>query len=220
LVLVSVILTIIVLNFHFRGPKKQRVPKWMRKYLIGYVGRLLCFCFNDTHQREDTELQPKTTCKKFLSDSESFITVKTNSELPENSMSECSNENGYKFGNVNDKRLRNCQHSDSFRVLSRNLEKMLVKLQKSFNPLCLKDEDLKFAILKEILECQRLLLNKNIEKTSSSSPNTVSINEIYDEWKVLAMIVDRICFFLYLFALILSSTIFFVREQGMNNDKS
>lgn len=44
LVLVSVILTIIVLNFHFRGPKKQRVPKWMRIYIIGYLGRLFCFC--------------------------------------------------------------------------------------------------------------------------------------------------------------------------------
>lgn len=44
LVLISVILTIIVLNFHFRGPKKQRVPKWMRIYIIGYLGRLFCFC--------------------------------------------------------------------------------------------------------------------------------------------------------------------------------
>ena len=43
LVLISVVLTIIVLNFHFRGPKKQRVPKWMRKYIIGYIGRLFCF---------------------------------------------------------------------------------------------------------------------------------------------------------------------------------
>ena len=44
LVLISVILTIIVLNFHFRGPKKQRVPKWMRIWIIGYFGRIFCFC--------------------------------------------------------------------------------------------------------------------------------------------------------------------------------
>ena len=42
-VLISVILTIFVLNFHFRGPKKRRVPKFMRKYIIGYLGRLFCF---------------------------------------------------------------------------------------------------------------------------------------------------------------------------------
>ncbi len=45
LVLVSVILTIIVLNFHFRGPKKRRVPKWMRHLIIGHMGRLFCFCY-------------------------------------------------------------------------------------------------------------------------------------------------------------------------------
>ena len=41
----SVVLTIIVLNFHFRGPKKQRVPRWMRKFVIGYMGRAFCFCY-------------------------------------------------------------------------------------------------------------------------------------------------------------------------------
>jgi len=45
LVLISVILTIIVLNFHFRGPKKQRVPKWMRYLIIGHIGRFFCFCY-------------------------------------------------------------------------------------------------------------------------------------------------------------------------------
>ena len=45
LVLISVILTIIVLNFHFRGPKKRRVPKWMRHLIIGHMGRVFCFCY-------------------------------------------------------------------------------------------------------------------------------------------------------------------------------
>lgn len=43
LVLCSIILTILVLNFQFRGPKRQRVPRWMRTYLIGYLGRAVCF---------------------------------------------------------------------------------------------------------------------------------------------------------------------------------
>lgn len=45
LVLLSVLLTILVLNFHFRGPKKQRVPRWMRKYIIGCLGKAFCFCY-------------------------------------------------------------------------------------------------------------------------------------------------------------------------------
>lgn len=32
-----------VLNCQFRGPKKKRVPKWMRVYVIGYLGRIFCF---------------------------------------------------------------------------------------------------------------------------------------------------------------------------------
>ncbi len=43
LVLTSIILTITVLNFQFRGPKKTRVPRWMRVYIIGYLGRVFCF---------------------------------------------------------------------------------------------------------------------------------------------------------------------------------
>ena len=43
--LVSVILTIVVLNFHFRGPKKQRVPRWMRRLIIGQIGKAFCFCY-------------------------------------------------------------------------------------------------------------------------------------------------------------------------------
>ena len=94
--------------------------------------------------------------------------------------------------------------------ISKNLEKMLVKIQKSFDPFKLQDENLKFAILKEILECQRLLLTANLVNKKEKH---ITLNEIYDEWKILAMIVDRICFFVYLTALLVSSGMFFLREQ-------
>ncbi len=58
LVLVSVLLTILVLNFHFRGPKKQRVPRWMRKYIIGYLGKAFCFCYESrAYQKAQEENQ-------------------------------------------------------------------------------------------------------------------------------------------------------------------
>ena len=117
----------------------------------------------------------------------------------------------------NNKGYKNANTERSFNELSYNLEKLLLKLQKFFNPFYLKNEDLKFAILKEILECQKLLLIKNMEYNSETK---ISINEIYDEWKVLAMVIDRICFFFYLFALILSSTVFFVREQVVSQNEN
>lgn len=94
--------------------------------------------------------------------------------------------------------------------ITKNLEKMLVRMQKSFDPFKLHDESLKFAILKEILECQRLLLTANL---ANKKENQITANEIYDEWKVLAMIVDRICFFVYLAALVVSSVLFFLSEH-------
>lgn len=98
--------------------------------------------------------------------------------------------------------------------ISKNLEKMLIKIQKSFDPFKLQDENLKFAILKEILECQRLLLTANLVNKKEKH---ITLNEIYDEWKILAMIVDRICFFVYLTALLVGSGIFFFREQVYNS---
>ena len=41
--LISIVLTIAVLNFHFRGPKKDRVPPLLRKYVLGYLAVMLGF---------------------------------------------------------------------------------------------------------------------------------------------------------------------------------
>lgn len=247
LVLISVVLTIIVLNFHFRGPKKQRVPKWMRKYFINYLGRLLCFCFdqNDFSIIKHGEQYQDNCNNKFVKqrnleriyNKEMFLRemqfeetnqINRAEHLSTNTICESFGQNRKVFIRKNDRKISrkyeknntraDCVKLDSLQELSLNLEKMLMKLQKSFDPFCLKDEDLKFSILKEILECQRLLLNQNLENFNTN--NNLSINEIYDEWKVLAMIMDRICFFFYLFALILSSTIFFFREQVMYSEKN
>ena len=94
---------------------------------------------------------------------------------------------------------------------SRNIEKVISKIQKSFDPFKIDDLNLKYSILKEILECQRLLLTQNFETKS-----IISISDILDEWKLLAIVVDRICFFLYLFAMVLSSTLFFLQDYYGN----
>ena len=103
--------------------------------------------------------------------------------------------------------------------VGKNLEKMLIKMQRSFDPFKLQDEELKFAILKEILECQRLLLISNLKKEDRKE-RVMTANEIYDEWKILAMIVDRICFFIYLSALLISSAIFFIGEKIQDYDSA
>ena len=122
--------------------------------------------------------------------------------------------------------------------ISKNLERMLNKMHKSFDPFKLKDEHLKFSIVKEILECQRLLLTVNLSNNNNNEASRSSIGklksnknrksigtkreltmlEIYDEWKILAMVCDRVFFFFYLLALGLSFALFFIREQIYNDN--
>lgn len=96
------------------------------------------------------------------------------------------------------------QHS-----LTHNIEQILLKMQSQFDPSRIDDEELKVSILREILECQRLLLTIHAKKQNVQSQ---LLYDIYEEWKILAIIVDRICFIFYLISMLAASIIFFVRE--------
>ena len=48
--LISVVLTVVVLNFHYRGPKKSRVPHWCRRIIMGKIGHWLGFHFINRDQ--------------------------------------------------------------------------------------------------------------------------------------------------------------------------
>ena len=78
------------------------------------------------------------------------------------------------------------------------------------------DENLKVSILREILECQRLLLTIHARKQNVHSQ---LLYDIYEEWKILAIIVDRICFVFYLFSMLAASIIFFVREPILKRNR-
>ena len=98
----------------------------------------------------------------------------------------------------------------------RNLEKLVRKMHRTADIFSLEDQTLKFSILKEVLECQRLLLTNTL---SGQRPSLyVSSDEVYDEWKLLAMVVDRVCFFLYVFTLVGSSVAFFSIDHYYNSD--
>lgn len=90
-----------------------------------------------------------------------------------------------------------------------SIEQILLKMQTQFDPSRINDEHLKVSILREILECQRLLLTIHARKQYRPS---YCVYDIYEEWKILAIIVDRICFIFYLISMLSASIIFFVRE--------
>ncbi len=334
-VLISVILTIFVLNFHFRGPKKRRVPKFMRKYIIGYLGRLFCFGheskafglikdeyydyknpfitydFGKSLNQNNIDFNANFEIirkKSFIKSKSSVISnnfinkdsahnlftknknynnhliylnnaplvkIEKNSELTKiNSLNEKNDQNSninknesniinnninnhiiittpfYNKDNSNG--LRSCKKSlslfckndnklkhdknntykvyNSKKELLKNLESMIQKLERSFHPFELKDNNQKLLLLKEISECQLNILNskKFFEKITKQENELnffrkikqkklcykkLTLNQIYDEWKIIAMIMDRTCFFLYLSFLLVSSVLFLISEQ-------
>lgn len=66
-----------MLNFHFRGPKKQRVPLWMRKFIIGYLGRAFCFCY-ESQAYMDVQEESKVPNVQILNKNKKKQTKKNN----------------------------------------------------------------------------------------------------------------------------------------------
>lgn len=181
LILISVVLTIVVLNFHFRGPKKHRVPKIWKKLIIDYLGHIMRI----THDYEEKEV-PQSVSK---------VTE---------SREDTKNES---FELLNETNTPNHEEFKRVRKLSTNkIETSIKELIGTLDVTKLKNNDLKIAILKEILLSQINLIDMSEKRCLTRKE--ASLNEIYDEWKILAIIIDRACFFIYLLTLISSLFVF------------
>ncbi|CAF1018309.1 unnamed protein product [Didymodactylos carnosus] len=206
LVLVSVILTVVVLNFHYRGPKKERVPLWCRRIVMYKIGPWLGFRFsNKNNLLTDNTTIRNMGCTNRIS--------KNNGDIG-NRITKKDNDDGSAVDhivlvNFQDDHQTNDDDDSGVQPLTHNIEQLLLKMQNTFDPSKIDDENLKLSILREILECQRLLLTIHAKK---QNVHTQTLQDIYEEWKILAIIVDRLCFIFYLISMIAASIIFFVRE--------
>jgi len=200
-VLISVVLTVIVLNFHYRGPKKTRVPRWCRHIIMDKIGHWLGFHFINPEPIFSPLSSIKSVSQRENSNGDIYrnkndIKMKLSVRTTTSTTIEDDNED------LTHTTLQ--QHS-----LTHNIEQILLKMQTQFDPSKIDDENLKISILREILECQRLLLTIHARK---QNVHTQVLYDIYEEWKILAIIVDRICFIFYLISMLAASIIFFVRE--------
>ncbi|CAF1128213.1 unnamed protein product [Adineta steineri] len=202
LVLISVVLTVVVLNFHYRGPKKSRVPLWCRRIVMYKIGHCLGFHFLTREQLLSPTVSKKTVIHRDNTNGD-ITRNRNDTRLKLNVMKTTSTT-------VNDDDNEDLtyttlqQHS-----LTHNIEQILLKMQTQFDPSKIDDENLKISILREILECQRLLLTIHAKK---QNVHTQALYDIYEEWKILAIIVDRICFIFYLISMLAASIFFFARE--------
>ena len=156
LILLSVVLTVIVLNLHFRGPRRDKVPNWMRTYLIGYLGfglRILSKYelkkVKKTKNKELKQFEQLNIFEDFLS---SYMIIKNAKEDKKQS----------------------------------RINEQLNKIINSFEPTKIENNNLKMLMLKEILQAQINLVSLNQNKLKMMQD--MSLNQIYDEWKILAII--------------------------------
>ncbi len=201
LVLISIILTTLVLNLHFRGPKMKRVPKWVRTIFIKCLGRVFCFGSSLIRQTYD-QLEE---CDALGVDRIDYENLFKKSKLPQTSSRELNSKKINKLF-TKDKRSKPEQAIATKRIFDQ-LENLIIQLQCSFDPFRLKNRNMKSLLLKEVVRCQNELQVQN-EKSKLNA-----INKISEEWKILAMIIDRIFFFIYLSCLVVISGLFYVSER-------
>ena len=213
--LISVVLTVIVLNFHYRGPKKSRVPRWCRRIILGKIGPWLGFGFLRREPIYSPRLSAKSSARRLTNQrnpngevnrkhTKVKVPLLPSSPTTTNPVDETDDDVDVNHSPI--------QHHS----LTHNIEQILLKMQSQFDPNRIDDEQLKVSILREILECQRLLLTIHSRKQNVHSE---SLYDIYEEWKILAIIIDRICFIFYLISMIAASIIFFVREPILKRNR-
>jgi hypothetical protein len=215
----------LVLNFHFRGPKIKRVPDWMRKYIIGHMGSIFCFSSERRFYNKEFETMIVKQIKKYCTccgkeklengdanqnsiENEKLISLNMNSEeKTEKSVLLIKNNNS-----------SNLVTFEETKKLYDQLEALIIKLQSSFEPHKLKDVNLKRLLLREIIECEQNLImltnflqNKKF-RMMSIKQNEKAMKKLNDEWKIVAVIIDRVCFFVYLFFLLLSTVVFILSQ--------
>ena len=69
---------------------------------------------------------------------------------------------------------------------NKKIENVISEMIASFEPAKIKDKNLKILVLKEILQSQISLID--LSEKRCKTRNEITLNEIYDEWKILAII--------------------------------
>lgn len=99
-------------------------------------------------------------------------------------------------------------------LLGKTLDIATIKLLNSFNIEELKSTKLRVMIMKEIFSCQSNLISHSEESKCQSSSKKMDM--IMDEWKIIAVIIDRLCFMLYFFAFVSTVALYVLFNDEKN----
>ena len=178
-VIFTVISSIIVLNLHHRAPSKRRVPKWIRKYIIGHLGPCLGFSNEikafDRNKIiiENLNINPDNEKKKLELEAKQLENFNWNLSFLMNRI-----QNTFKPAQIKSERLR-------IKIVHE-----IIKCQQN------------------LLKTNKKSIHRRSLNVAFAK-NEIKLAKIYKEWKILSFIIDRLCFFIYLVCFVASSFWFF-----------
>ncbi|WAQ99872.1 ACH1-like protein [Mya arenaria] len=206
---VSVILTVVVLKLHHCSPNQQKIPGWVRHFVLGHLAKIVrCACVKVPCKR-------RATIKKQIREKENEEELRELQTKLLNQMdtqasrgSSCSSSK-FAIENGTKTRIGRLPHSSKTDLNGSKVNMNSQDISVS-NRSSLLEEDLtsnlkregSLATMEEILRCLKVLVVKSDAEDAET--------EVVDEWKQVALVVDRLFFWMFMFITIVSSIIILV----------
>ena len=203
---VSVILTVFVLKLHHCAPNQKRVPSWVRHYVLGFLARIVrCSCVSAKVQYIQARKTRKRTSDNGFNDTEASTKLINDVES--------LTRNHLKIDTISGSFKRNCNHTSSFindirdskmnlDVRDNSMSNRSSFTEEDLNLNTRKDTCIRKGSMDEILKYLKFMVAKSDAEDAAT--------DIADEWKQVALVVDRLFFWLFLLLTIFSTIILLV----------
>ena len=201
---VSVILTVLVLKLHHCAPNQKRVPSWVRHYVLGFLARFVrCSCVSARiqyiHARKvrkktkDNGVADSEASTKLLNEVESLTRNHLKIDTISGSFKNNYNRTSSIINNVSDSKI-NLNFKDG--TLSNRSSCADVDSHVTTN------RENGSNVMGEILKYLKFMMQKSDAEDDET--------DIVDEWKQVALVVDRLFFWLFLLLTIFSTLVLLV----------
>lgn len=192
---VSVILTVVVLKLHHCAPNQKKIPRWVRRFILGYLARIVrCSCVPSP-----SCLQRKRSPR--MTDTGSYDPRDIQSQLLKEMESFSKKANGTNSTSRVQNSMKTAMNGSKVNL---ELKQYSLSEQSSLAPddLISYRRDYSERTMDDILKYLKILVVKSDAEDAET--------EVVDEWKQVALVVDRLFFWLFLFATVVSSVVILV----------
>lgn len=201
---VSVIFTVVVLKLHHCSPNQKKIPQWVRYYVLGYMGRIVrCNCISTKCKHplmrkasSEAEVDMKELQTKLLRQMEVVTQKNGNNCLNSENISRNHLNSNMRNPSIND--INNSKVNLDLRDFSFSNRSSMVEDDTGINI----RRDKSITTMEDILKYLKILVVKSDAEDAEK--------DVEDEWKQVALVVDRVFFWMFLLLTILSTVIILV----------